>query len=84
MSRITVYSDDKLTVVTGDDHAVGIFFQVFDEDMVSEFNDGLVFDWSEMFKIETNVTGQPNSLEPLEIINNYINEKNAEKQGKID
>lgn len=82
MSRITVYYDGKITVVTGDDHAVGKFFQIFDEDMVYETpeGEGLVFDWSEMFKIKINLTGQSNTLEPLEIIQNYINEKSAEKQ----
>jgi len=82
MSRNTIYRSDKLTVVSGDDHVLGKFLQMYDKDMQDETpeQEGLLFDWSELFGIETNRTGQSNKLEPLVIVNNYIKEKNEENE----
>ena len=76
MSRLTIYKDDRITVITGVDHALGKFFQIFDKEMENETpeGEGLVFDWSEMFGIETNYTGYPQSMTPESIVDNYIKE----------
>jgi hypothetical protein len=76
MSRKTVYQDKRLTVVSGIDHALGKFHQVFDKEMENETPDGegLVFDWSELFGFETNCTGYPDSMGVESIIDNYIKE----------
>lgn len=74
MSRLTLYHDSRLTVVGGDDHALGKFLQVFDKTMENETEEGegLVFDWSELFGIERNLTGESSNIPPQTIINNYI------------
>jgi hypothetical protein len=76
MSRLTIYKDDRITVIGGDDHALGRFFQIFDKEMENETpeGEGVVYDWSELFGVETNYTGQPSTLDPKTIIDNYINE----------
>jgi len=80
MSRQTLYQDSRLTVVGGEDHAVGKFLQLFDKDMQNETpeGEGLVFDWSTMFGIETNYTGYPQSMTPESIVDNYIKEHNQQ------
>jgi hypothetical protein len=76
MSRKTLYEDNRLLVVGGDDHAVGKFLQVFDRQMTEATpeGEGLVYDWSEMFGVEVNLTGLPDTYLPETIINNYIEE----------
>lgn len=76
MSRKTLYRDNRLTVVGGEDQALGKFLQVFDNKMENETpeGEGLVFDWSEVFGVEINLTGCPASMTPESIINNYIEE----------
>ena len=76
MSRITIFYDNRLNVISGDDIALGKFYQIFDKEMKNETPDGegLVFEWSEFFGIQINYTGQPNHLSPEEIVSNYINE----------
>jgi hypothetical protein len=80
MSRITVYQDRRLTVVTGNDHALGKFHQIFDKDMENETpeGEGIVLDWSELFGFETNLTGYPTSLGVETMIYDYIKEFGAE------
>jgi hypothetical protein len=53
---------------------LGVFLQLFDKEMVSETpeGEGLVFDWSQGFGIETNFTGIPNSETPDKIVKQYI------------
>jgi hypothetical protein len=74
MSRKTMYSDSRLTVITGDDHALGLFYQVFDKQMVDETpeQEGLVLDWSQLFGFETNLTGLPKDLGVIGIIEAYL------------
>jgi hypothetical protein len=78
MSRIPIYQDQRLTLIGGQDHALGDFLQLFDKDMENETPDGegLVFDWSHLFGTEVNHTGIDISTgkKPIEIIKEYINE----------
>jgi hypothetical protein len=75
MSRKTIYKDERFTVVGGDDHAVGKFLQVFDKELENETpeGEGLILDWSELFGMETNLTGEPTSLGAQVIIDKLIN-----------
>ena len=59
MSRVTILQDKRFHLVTGDDHALGKFIQLFDKEMEAETpeGEGLVVDWSEFFGMETNLTG---------------------------
>ena len=84
MSRKTVYHDSRLTVVTGNDHAIGVFYQLFDKEMEKETpeGEGLVLDWSSLFGFETNLTGIPDSEGLIGIIEKYIIEnKDVEDEG---
>jgi hypothetical protein len=74
MSRKVIHQDERLTVVSGIDHMLGAFYQIFDKEMQyeTEEGEGLVYDWSQGFGTEVNLTGHPNSLPPLTIVNNYI------------
>jgi hypothetical protein len=78
MSRVTIYQDQRLTLVGGQDHMLGDFLQLFDKDMENETpeGEGLVFDWSRFFGTEINLTGISinTGKKPIEIINEYINE----------
>jgi hypothetical protein len=76
MSRKTVYKDSRLTVVTGTDHALGLFYQLFDKEMENETpeGEGLVLDWSQFFGFEANYTGIPNSEGLIGIIEKYVTE----------
>lgn len=76
MSRNTLYKDNKLTLVGGDDHMLGKFLQLFDKEMENETpeGEGLVLDWSELFGLERNYTGYPNTMQPESIAENYIQE----------
>jgi len=77
MSRKIFYQNDKLTAVTGDDHVMGEFFQLYDKDLRSETpeGEGLILDWSEKFSMETNKTGIAGE-NPLQIISEYITNHN--------
>lgn len=79
MSRKTDYQDSRLTLVSGVDHMLGDFIQLFDKDMENETpeGEGLVFDWSQGFGIEVNLTGTPNTTPPKMIVDIYINEHKA-------
>jgi hypothetical protein len=59
MSRITLHQDKRFHLVTGEDHALGSFLQLFDKEWESESpnGEGLILDWSELFGIEINLTG---------------------------
>jgi hypothetical protein len=72
MSRQTLYHDSRLTVIGGDDHALGKFLQVYDKEIETEEGEGLVFDWSELFGVEINFTGESSNIPPQTIINTYI------------
>lgn len=74
MSRQIAYHDSKLTVITGIDHVLGKFFQIFDKEMEKETPEGLVFDWSEQFGFEINLTGIPNDRGYLKIVFDYVEE----------
>jgi hypothetical protein len=70
MSRNTLHTDYRLTVVTGEDHMLGKFYQIYDKDMEQETGEGegLVLEWSERFGCESNLTGIPNKPDVLEVI----------------
>jgi len=76
VSRKTLYKDNKLELVGGDDHMLGKFLQLFDKDMENETpeGEGLVLDWSQGFGLERNLTGYPSSMPPESIAENYIQE----------
>ena len=81
MSRITNYQDNKLTVVSGLDHVLGKFIQMYDRDMEEETpeGEGLVLDWSEGFGTSTNYTGNPVTNDETSIwsaVSEYIVERN--------
>lgn len=74
MSRKIIYSDSRITVISGIDHALGQFCQIYDKEFVNETSEGegIVFEWSQLFGIETNLTGIPNTTSPEDIVKNYI------------
>lgn len=78
MSRVTIYQDQRLTLVGGHDHMVGDFLQLYDKELQNETpeGEGLVFDWSQGFGTESNYTGISidTGKKPIEIIKEYINE----------
>ena len=80
MSRITLYQDDRLTLIGGVDHMLGDFLQLYDKEMQDETpeGEGLVFDWSKGFGLDTNYTGiNPNDINTIgELVEQYINEIN--------
>jgi len=71
MSRKTIYFDDRYSVVTGYDIAVGNFIQIYDNTMrdCTPEGEGLILDWSSYLKYETNNTTIPNH----EDINAFLN-----------
>jgi hypothetical protein len=82
MSRHTIYWDERFSVVAGNDHVLGLFVQLFDKEVEQETpeGEGLVFDWSQGFGVERNLTGIPGE-NPVEIVNRYIiDRKNEEKE----
>ena len=83
MSRLNYYRDNRLEVITGEDHVLGKFFQIFDKDFIEESieGEGLVLDWSEKFGYEINHTGIPNQTDPENIVKQYIKEN---KESNID
>jgi hypothetical protein len=76
MSRITIYQDARLLAVGGQDHMLGQFLQVFDKNLENETpeGEGLVYDWSQGFGTETDLTGLSKDLEPLQKVLQYIEE----------
>jgi hypothetical protein len=76
MSRHTIYSDERVTLVGGNDHMFGDFLQLYDKDLQHETpeGEGLILDWSQHTGISINYTGQPTSLPVMTIIRNYIEE----------
>ena len=74
MSRKTIYHDSRLNVVTGDDHALGKFYQIFDKKFERESLDGegLVLDWSERFGFEINYTGISKQIDVELMVAQYI------------
>lgn len=79
MSRYTNYQDERFTVVSGHDHILGKFIQVYDKDMEEETPDGegLILDWSEGFGIGINYLGTPisnNEIEVMTKVGKYLTE----------
>jgi len=74
MSRRVYYTDNILSVFEGEDHVFGKFYQIFDESLAYETPDGegLVLDWSSEYGYEINLTGIPNTENPLDVVNQYI------------
>jgi hypothetical protein len=80
MSRKTIYHDERFSLVGGQDHALGVFLQLFDKEMEDETpeGEGLVLDWSELFGIEINFTGisiSDHKNPPIDIAIQYIEER---------
>ena len=80
MSRITNYQDKRFTVVSGLDHMLGNFIQLYDKELEDETpeGEGLVLDWSEGFGISSNYTGSPvnnNAQDVMLVVGNYISER---------
>lgn len=77
MSRNTIYEDDKILLIEGEDEISGRFVMMFDRDLEYESLDGegLVLDWSEITGYKINYTGYPSSMRPKTIAHNYINDK---------
>ena len=82
MSRQTLYSDNRLSLIGGDDVVLGKFLQLYDNQMesVTPEGEGLILDWSERYGIEINYTGYSSTLPVLMIIDNYINYINGNKK----
>ena len=74
MSRKTYYKNENITVIHGTDHLLGQFFHIFDEKLMNEtpVGEGFVLDWSEGFGYEVNITGIPNQINALSLVNEYI------------
>jgi hypothetical protein len=75
MSRNTIYQDSRLTLVNGQDHMVGDFIQLYDNELKDETleGEGLILDWSDDLGMEINLTGISNNFgTPEEICNEYI------------
>ncbi len=76
MSRKVVYCDDRIIVISGLDHVLGKFTQMYDKNMRDETpeEEGLILDWSEFFGLEVNYTGMSGKLPIETIIQKYIEE----------
>lgn len=75
MSRNTLHTDYRLTVIGGEDHMLGKFYQIYDRDMEQETpeGEGIVLDWSEGFGYNTNLTGiSTKDKDVLEVISQYV------------
>ena len=79
MSRRTLFQNNRFTLVGGKDHALGNFLQLYDKELEHETpeGEGLIFDWSQGFGIEVNLTGESNKEPPLTIVKNYIRHHNT-------
>lgn len=78
MSRFTSYRDDRLTVVSGDDHLLGRFIQLYDNEVETPEGEGIVLDWSEGFGITINFTGIPTSNSEIDVkhtVEEYLKER---------
>ena len=75
MSRITLHQDKRFHLVSGEDHMLGSFLQLYDKDMESESpnGEGLILDWSQVFGFEVNLTGVIGS-NALDIVKKYLGE----------
>jgi hypothetical protein len=72
MSRKTIYKDERLTVVQGVDHMLGNFYQIYDKEVDTPEQEGIVLDWSEGFGYETNFTGIQPKSRVEDLINEYL------------
>lgn len=57
MSREGFKINDNITLVTGSDHALGQFAQIYDSRTEEKFDEGLIFDWDGMFGFTRNHIG---------------------------
>jgi len=78
MSRITLHRDKRFHLVAGEDHALGSFIQLFDQDMVNETpeGEGLVVDWSQVFGFEVNYSGLK-GINALDICIKYLEDQDV-------
>jgi len=76
MSRNKFYDDGRCTIVRGDDHALGEFLQLFDEELKDADTEDIVLDWDELFGYSINKTGITEGT-PLEIAKKYIENINT-------
>ena len=78
MSRYTNFQNERLTVVSGVDHMLGKFIQLYDKDVETPDGEGIVLDWSERFGISINFTGSPvknNEYEVMRSVEDYLMER---------
>lgn len=77
MSRIVLYQNDNIEVITGFDPIVGEFYQIFDKDLCYETpeGEGLIFECSMANGITVNYTGINSSNNIQSIITGYLNDK---------
>ena len=75
MSRTIFHEDKRITIIKGLDHIYGNFIQIYDNEMLKESSEGegIVYDWSENFGMETNLTPFPNVLPPDIMVKTYMN-----------
>lgn len=60
MSRHYEYLNNRFTIITGTDHALGRFIQITDNEFTDDpSGEGYILDISDLFGIETNFTGIP-------------------------
>ena len=81
MSRIVNYKDDRLCFVSGLDHVLGKFIQLYDNEIETPDGEGIVLDWTERFGISINLTGESisnNEHEVLMMISKYLSKHNKE------
>lgn len=81
MSRNLLYQDGRITIYQGLDVAVGMFIQMFDNELTEETpeGEGLVLDYSEAFGYEINRTGFSSKTHTLDqILAEYITECTGE------
>jgi len=73
MSRKVEYNDDRITLVSGFDHMLGKFIQLYDNTIETSEGEGLILDWSKGFGFERNLTGIPTEGNtPEKICKEYI------------
>ena len=78
MSRYTNYHDGRLTVVSGEDHMLGFFIQLYDNEVETPEGEGLVLDWSQGFGVSTNFTGIPTNntqRDVMHTVEEYLKER---------
>ena len=80
MSRNIYYKDERLTVVLGNDHAIGSFVQIYDNQVETLDNDeDLVFDCSTLFGCDINLINIPSDVDIMISIDKYIAENKYHK-----